>query len=310
MAVVDVGDAAMAGPRVVISHPVAVLVWGLMVMGFLVVALLVFGGGVAGAVVTLAQSSGRSPDPTVILGLIGSVLGFYFVVLIGMIIIGTTISAAAMRAVLDPGYGGFAYLRFGRQELWMMLALFVQALVIAGVEIVVSIPVSILTIASGAGMGNGGEIGAALAVRLVGQLLVYVAAIWVWIRLSMAAPMTFVEGRFRLFESWDMTKGHAGSIFLTFLIVGVVTFVLYIVVAVLGVAIGAATLTGSPMLANPKAFFSQPAAAWMIGLGPLALVILVFGTVIAGLANTFNYAALARLYRQLNPDSDAASAFT
>ena len=84
MAVVDVGDAAMAGPRVVISHPVAVLVWGLMVMGFLVAALLVFGGGVAGAVVTLAQSSGRSPDPSVILGLIGSILGFYFVLLIGM----------------------------------------------------------------------------------------------------------------------------------------------------------------------------------------------------------------------------------
>jgi hypothetical protein len=310
MAVVDVGDAAMAGPRVVMSHPVAVLVWGLMVMGFLVLALLVFGGGVVSAIITLAQSPGGSPDPSVIFGLVGSVLGFYFVLLIGMIIIGTTISAAAMRAVLEPGYGGFAYLRFGRQELWMMLALFVQALVIAGVEIAVSIPVSILTLAAGAGMGHGGEVGAALAVRLVGQLLVYVAAIWVWLRLSMAAPMTFVEGRFRLFESWDMTKGHAGSIFLTFLIVGVVTFVLYVVFAAVGFAVGAATLTGGPLLANPKAFFSQPTSAWLIGLGPLALVILVFGTVIMGFANTFNYAALARLYRQLNPESDAASAFT
>ena len=34
------------------------------------------------------------------------------------------------------------------------------------------------------------------------------------LRLSLALPMSFAQRRFRLYESWDLTRGQAGKMFL------------------------------------------------------------------------------------------------
>ena len=88
-----------------------------------------------------------------------------------------------------------------------MLLAFVMSILMMILQLVLSIPqiiiVAMLSLQSPQ---------LVLSVRLVMQLFVYGVVIWVSLRLSMAAPMTFAERKLRIFESWELTKGHTLSL--------------------------------------------------------------------------------------------------
>ena len=88
-----------------------------------------------------------------------------------------------------------------------MLLAFVMSILMMILQLVLSIPqiiiVAMLSLQSPQ---------LVLSVRLVMQLFVYGVVIRVSLRLSMAAPMTFAERKLRIFESWELTKGHTLSL--------------------------------------------------------------------------------------------------
>lgn len=208
--------------------------------------------------------------------------------------------AAVYRAVMEPKDKAFAYLRFGRAELWMMatqaaaLGLLILALVAAA--IVGVIVVLAIRIAS----GNSDQV---TNVATFGAILISVIILgWCAVRLSMALPMTFAERRFRLLESWALTRGHGWKIF--GVMVGLVGILLLIeltfglLIVVVAMVVGASGgLNG--LDAHLKALFAHPPSVWAPTLAPwIAIATLVYAVLAAAL-HAITIAPLVEIYRQL-----------
>ncbi|HWA63546.1 MAG TPA: hypothetical protein VG939_19365 [Caulobacteraceae bacterium] len=314
MAQIDIGEAATAGVNLVFRKPLVVLTWGLVVVAYVVLLLVLFGGGMI-AMIGPLLAAGAKPAPAQIIGMIGGFIGFYFLFLIGMLVLGAMVSAAAIRAELEPDNVGFAYLRLGRQELWLIAVNFVQGLLLGVIQIVLSIPLTILSVAMTVGIAGGGteHDGGALAVmvlvRFLGQLVVIGVTFWVWIRLSLGPVLSYRDREFRLFESWAMTKGHALQMFLAMLLVVLIGIALYVVVSIIGAAGVFGFIAATPALRNPQALFQGPPGVWLSALGPIIVFVALLMVVVFGVINALTWTTVARMYKQLNPDADIASNF-
>jgi membrane protease YdiL (CAAX protease family) len=130
---------------------------------------------------------------------------------------------AIYRAVLAPDQTSLASLRLGAAELRQFLLLLLRIGVIFALA---------FACAFGAGFAVG--LGAIIpkpagwVVQVTGVVVMLAAAIVVWLRLSMAPPMTFAEGRFRFFESWAFTRRRTGSLFALLLLVILTSIVVYL----------------------------------------------------------------------------------
>jgi hypothetical protein len=314
MAEIDISDAVGASFQRIVRKPLTVLAWGALPMAVLVAVVLSFGGGIITSIVEMARAGVR-PPPGQVLGLMGAFLGAILVLIVSMAVVGTVVRAAAIRAELEPERGAFAYLRLGAQELWVFASLFVLAVVLILIQIAIAIPMAIVfgVAIFGAALSSGqphtetmvGLIGA----RLLIQLVITAASLWVWLRLCLGPVMSFRERQFRLFESWALTKGREWRMLLAMLLVFLIVFCVYLILALLGLAGVVAVVGATPGMSDPQTFFARPPALWMPSLIPFLAVFAVLGAVLVGVANALVYGALARMYRQLRPDGEAASAF-
>lgn len=207
---------------------------------------------------------------------------------------------AVYRAVLTPRDKGFGYLRFGRSELWMMatqaaaiglLIIALAAAALAGVILVLAIRIA---------SGNSDQV---TNVATFGTILVSCIILgWCAVRLSMALPMTFAEQRFRLLESWDLTRGHGWKIFGIF--AGLVAMILLLELAFGLLVLVVAMLVGvsgglNGLDAHLKALFSHPPSVWLPALAPwIAGGTLVYALLAAAL-HAITIAPLIEIYRQL-----------
>jgi hypothetical protein len=315
MAEIDIGDAAMAGVRTITRQPFSVLVWGLLMAILVGLLFVIFGGGLVSTIGSMVAAGGR-PTPEQILALIAGGFGFICLLVMGVQLLDLVIRAAAIRAELEPEAHNFAYMRMGAQEGWLLATSFVFWLVLLGANLAMSIPLAIISAAAAVGSIAAGaqgspDLGAAaglVGLRLVGQLIIAAVSIWLWLRLSFGVVMTYRERQFRLFESWEATRGHVLRMFLTMLLVVLMLLAIYIVfwiacLVTLGVTI--AGVAGH----DPRAFFSQPPSVWLGTLTPLFVVFLIGIVITVGVGNAMIWGAVARMWRQLNPDADAPRAF-
>jgi hypothetical protein len=282
------------------------------------VLFVLFSGGVASAISALVANGAASPAPSLILQLILNAFGFFALLGLGTSLLNIIFSAAAIRAELEPQAHSFAYMRVGGQEAWLLASSFVFGLVLFGANFLMSIPLSIITVAATIGqvaasngssgasqaMGLGGGL---LLVRLVGQAIISAVYIWLWLRLSLGVVMSYHERQFRLFESWTLTRGHAWRMFLTMLLVSLMLMAVGIVMGIICVI--TVIVSVGAVASDPKTFFSQPPAAWMAAMTPLMVVILIWIVVSVGLTNALVWGAVARMWRQLSPDADTAKTF-
>lgn len=321
MAAIQIGDAATAGLRLIGRRPLSVLMWGLITAGYFCLILVLFGSSIVTAFLSLARSAGQQASAQQIVGFIGAIFGAVTLLLVGMLFIGAMIQGAAIRAELEPEKRGLAYLRFGRQELWLIAVNFVTGLVIWAAQVVMTIPLVILTavvgVGAAAGIGAGHDNpGAALpalfriqAVSFIGQIVILTVSLWIWSRLSMGTVMSFQDREFRLFESWALTKGHAGSIFVTMLLVFLMLLVFELVAGVFLAAGVGATVFANQDLRDPAALAALPPSAWIGRLAPLLAVGGLLMVVFVGLSNAMTWGAVARMYRQLKPPEEIATTF-
>jgi hypothetical protein len=297
----SVSDAGIAGLRLVGRKPLTVVAWGLFIFVFMVLPILglmsVVGThvwGVIDAVKTYGEDS-REVVRMVFRALAGVFL-LIPVLILGSLLGRAMLIGAVFRAVIEPKNSGFAYLRLGSQELWVLLVLIVGGLLFGLVMGLSSIPVGIAV----AVLDNSDQQGLALVVGGLGHFALLVLCIWLALRFSMGVPLSFVERRFALFESWDFTRGNAWRLFFTALLVVGVIILMEIVVG----CIIAGVLVGTGMVAylnedSLRDFFSQPPQNWMGAVGLAAAGVGLIMALVASIFSTVAIAPWAAAYKGL-----------
>lgn len=297
MARFSVGEAATAGFGVIVRRPLAVAGWGLaMVVALIIPAVLAFvalGPEFARLIALAMTQRTGAPDPAMVDQMMraqSGLTGLNILYWLWASFVRAVLCAAVFRAVLAPEQSAWAYLRIGARELWLTL-LFLVAQVLAMIVIfVVALLIVVLTAIVAIAVGGQGHATAMAAAGVASALAAGVMA-WVALRLSLAAPMTFVDGQFRLFESWTLTQGQGWRLLGMALLV--VVFVLLLEVVVASAGIGVVVAAGGSFEAIRghgalEAFLSRPPIALMIDLWPWLLgfgvVAAVFSAVILAVA--------------------------
>lgn len=288
MARFAVGEAATSGFGVVVRHPLAVGGWALaLVVGLIVpaiVGLFWLGPEFARLIqMALTQKTGAT-DPGMFEDFMraqSSMTALNILYWLWSSFVRAVLCGAVFRAVLMPEASAWAFLRISGRELWMTL-LFVVEQVLAMIFIFIIALLIVVLIAVVA--VSGGEQAKTTAI-IVGCSATAIAAgvlIWVALRLSLAAPMTFADAQFRLFESWTLTRGQGWRLLGMALLV--VIFILLMEVLVGAAAFGVLVAAGGSLEAirGPgalEAFISRPPITlltalwpWLLGLGALSAV--------------------------------------
>ena len=167
------------------------------------------------------------------------------------LVCGAFFSAAFNRAVLAPEDDRFGYFRFGRAELHQ----FSVNLQLAMLFFVGSLILAVF----------GNLIETLTHIPLQGPLLLAQAggAIYVYARLSLAAPQTFATGRINLLGSWHLTRGRVGPILAAYglsAVLGALVFFLAMLMtsAIVELAMGARSVVNvaPPDLRSAQAYFT------------------------------------------------------
>jgi hypothetical protein len=303
VAEIAVTQAAFAGFGILRRKPWAPLVWSLLYAGVLG-AIIVFLGGAfiqaIGKLVTLRN--GQTPSPELLLGLFGGIIGGYFLMLIVFWVLGAVINMAVVRAVMAPEASAFAYMRLGRDELWLMLANFILFVLYSMASTAMAIPVAIVSVIAATAARD-----YAPFVTWPFQLVTWAVTIWLGLRFCMVAPMIFADGKFRLFESWSFTRGRVGRLFQVGLIMVAVTIGIYLVLTAVGLAVGIPMFTQMANAITAQAFFSQtPDQVWR-QVEPFIVLYIVLIWIGSTVLFPLFFAPWPYVYRQLQGGELAAT---
>jgi hypothetical protein len=96
--------------------------------------------------------------------------------------------------------------------------------------------------------------------------------------------LTVIRRKIIIGDAWRLTRGHFWSMFLGYLVLGLMLFVVYIAVAAITMGPYFAQLAGSGF--NPQAMMAA-AQHQMAGFGLMAILGMIGGAVLAGLAIAF-----------------------
>lgn len=225
------------------------------------------------------------------------------------LIIWGVVGAAAARAVLEPQDRRFFYIRFGRQELWLMLVLLVQIILFyVGLILMILLGVGVSALIIGLAVASH------IAPLIIIASLIGIAAgiglplvvLWVLMRFSLAGPMTVHDREFRLFESWQFTKGNGWklvglAVLLLFALVGF-EIVFFGAVGAVGLAFGFANLERlQEALSHPE--------DWMNQALPLILIAITVFTIAGGYFSAIFIAPFADAYDQIRGRQGIAEVF-
>ena len=308
MARFSVSGAATSGFGVIGREPLAVLVWGLLILVVLVVP---FGALFWTLVPDFLDIVKTGPvhadvaggDPAAMAQMMriqSKMMLFNAVYLVGGTLMKAMIAAAVFRVVLEPARKGFAFLKLGAQELWLALVYLVMGVLAYMAFLAAAVVVGLL-----AGLGYVvGSISSPQAGAVTCILVAVLAGIggtgalsWAMLRLSVGGPMSFSERKFLLFESWSLTRGQSPPLLGMVLLLGLILIALEIVVyGVLGVGFLA---FGRDLLTRFEALENQPPQAWLRALWPFAAGFAVVGSLLSAPAMALVYAPWATAYREL-----------
>jgi hypothetical protein len=299
--------AATSGFGLIGREPLAVLVWGLVVLVVLVLpcfglAWTVVPDFVSFAKLTEAPSGDASGQAAIsqMMQLQSKMMLFNLLYWVGGTGVKAVLAAAVFRAVLEPSQKGFAYLKLGARELWLALVSLVMGVLAYMACMAAAIVVALCAAMAyfvGVQSGQAAGVGACILVAVILGLAATGALIWAALRLSMAGPMSFSERKFLLFESWTFTRGQAwpllGMVLLLGLIIIALELVLYTVLGVGFVAFGLKLVT------QMQTMTGQPPEAWLRLLWPYVAAFAFIGSLLSGPAMALVFAPWATAYRDL-----------
>ncbi|KQZ03262.1 hypothetical protein ASD21_20895 [Caulobacter sp. Root1455] len=317
MARFSVSGAATAGFGVIARAPLAVLAWGLVMLVTLI-------GPMMGLMWMLipqfieifkampdpASTSSPAADPAMfarMMQLQTSMMGLNAISLVGGTAIKAVVAGAVFRAVLQPDQKRWAYLRLGKSELWLALVTLVQTVLFMMAYfavLIIGFILGMIVYMAGSAAGDGGKLVAGLLIGLV-ILAAIGVLLWGVLRLSMAGPMSFAEGKFLLFESWTFTRGQSGRLLGMAVLLALILMALELVVyAVVGVAVFG---SWSGIAAMVEALRDQPPQAWLHAFWKIAAIGAVVLSFLAAFAMALICAPWAKAYQELAASGAKAS---
>ena len=228
---------------------------------------------------------------------------WFLIVQLGLILLYVIVLTASQRAVLRPDEGGPGFLRLGMDELRMIGLTIIFILLfyggLAGVILLFALLVA------GAGIGAGAGV-------LLGFLVIVPAlclALWAWIRLSLAFPLTLLRRRIVIGESWRLTRGRFWTLFTAYLALFIIVIVLSLVVSSVSSAPYMADMMRSG--SNPEGMMTaaQNQVDRMSHLNVITLIGLVLNGIVGGLWVALLGGATATAAKDLAGDETLAREF-
>jgi len=312
MASFSVREAATAGFGVIRRRPLAVVGWAIAVVAALIVpailCVLAMGSAFAEILQLAMTRTGGDPSPEAMQRMLQAQSGmtaFNLLYWLWSSFVRAVFCAAAFRAVLAPAESAWAYLRVGSRELWLTLLLLVEQVLAMIAIFVIALVLAVVVAIVAIGGGEGGH-ATAVVTAVAGCIVAAGLILWVALRLSLAAPMTFVDNQFRLFESWALTKGQGWRLLGVVLLL--VIFVLGLEILVGGVMAGLLIAGGGSLTAlrgsgAVEAFMARPPLEilrdlwpWLVGLGTL-------GALFSAVVQVIFYAPWAVIHRRLTHEA-------
>lgn len=193
-------EAALEGIQTMRRRPLVVVAWAtfsLVMLPLLGVVVQIVLGPEGRAVL---RGRGSSADPRDILDLVMH-LGGVMVLLIALaLLIGSVLTAAIIRSVIEPNNRRFAYLRLGKEEIQLLI---VSLITWAAALLVTVIPSGAVVL--GASMLSGAVAG---WFAFLGGLAVIALSLWVAVRLSLLGPHAFSHHHIDVRTAWIQTHGQ------------------------------------------------------------------------------------------------------
>lgn len=274
-------DAALEGFRLMRRHPGTILAWsaiylaGLLVIGGLM--LLTLGP----KFMDLARRGEFAMNDPEILGdaLAGSWPAFFLVLLL-TVLLSSIMTAGVFRLSMRPEEKSFVHLRLGRDEFKLVGA----NLLLLGL--------GLLFVAAGFVITRVAAETGPLTATLCG-FLVFVAGLYVGVRLALVTPMTFDLGKIAVREGWAITRGRFWPLF--GMIVLAVIFYVMIWIFVTLVALVAGEISGG------QEALDKITASGVIAI-LVGLLILVMQLVLQVLQIVMIYGPFAVAYEKLKAE--------
>lgn len=289
----SIGQALTAGLRLPVRHPLAVLVWGGLLMGFTAATYALMWPMFAAF--PLTPGSDPQAFESQMAASIGPLSGVINLMSLVQIALSLVIWTAAMRATLKIGRPDkWFFMRVGMDELRVAV---MMVAIIVGLYILIFI-VALLGVAVGAVLYAMGEM--ALVIGVFAMVLIgLVGLLAIWSRVCLLAPASVVLGEFAFVEAWRMGRGQTLKLMALNLAVWLIYMLVYAVVGgvVAAILIGGffasgAAWPGEPQTVGDILAVVEPMMGWII----LAFVPL---TLFAGWAIAFTAGALTSAARQL-----------
>lgn len=295
-------DAAFEGFRIVRREPVSVLVWAAVRLAITLASLVVTIPLLSAGMAAIAQTT----PPTALNAFLNMLPVFAFAVPVGLVTY-AVFTCAVYRAVLRPEDRGLARLKLGSDELRIFLVLLSLVLLLSGAGMAIGFVFGLTAGLAGVAASSspaGQVLGVLLGVGAVlGAMFVF---FWLAVRLSLAAPMTFVQGRVRVFSSWSLTKGRFWPLFGCYLLAMVFLMILYLaaltVFAVLGLA------TGSSVTEIMTGMFQPDYRSLASYFTPARLIYLPLGSLFGAVVMAVSLAPPAIAYREITGGGPQAQA--
>lgn len=298
MSVIAIGPAVESGFRLIRQRPLPVLLWGLVYVAFGVGSLALFAPVYLNMIARVAALSGVSapPPPSGVIADALRMQGLGYLLTFASLILRSILMCAVCRAVQKPAEGRFGYLRLGMAEFYLLLIYVGAYLAIMLALMVPTIALAILTIALAAAHA----LPAAILIDILATLSFVAGLIYLALRFSMIAPMVVEDEKPHLLESWNLTRGHVGALFLVGLCLIGILIIAELIFGALLLFFGAGALgAAAGGLDRLTVFLAQPPEAIFWGLAPYIAVIAAIGVPLTGCAYAIACAPWARAYLDL-----------
>lgn len=287
----SINDALGAGGRLFRRQPAAVLGWGALHMLLAVGAWFVMIPMFRDMSLMTMGSAEEFEQLETMMGFQAAIYGLN----IAQLAISLVVWTAAMRATLKPDRpDAFLFLRMGMDE----LRIGVMAIAIFAGFYVFLILVMILGVALGFALHASGTV-ALVSGMIVYGLLVLVALLVAWARLSLLMPAAMITRGFAFEEGWRIGKGRTAKLVGLNLLLMLIYYVASIVImGVIGaVLVGVFFATGGVWPSDPQTFDDVFQA--LRPMAPWAAVVVVVMIPFAGWLIAFWAGALTTAARQL-----------
>lgn len=243
-------DAAFEGFRLVRRNPMALVAWTLLYAVVSLASLFAMSRAIGpitawGERMEALESQSPSATPEQVMSAFqgfGEVMLSLAWLLPVSLIVTAMLMAAVARAVLNQRAGGFGYLRLGMDEVRVFVVTFVLGILafVAWFALV-----ALVVILAGIAGATGADWMWLFVV--LGGFAGVGAIIWLYVRLSLAVPITVAENRFAFFDSFAVTRGHFWSLLgmavIAFVMVLVISLLSWVVTLPLGMMAGAESWT-------------------------------------------------------------------